>query len=477
VAVATAAVVLLAASSAHALDFAVDTTKDGVDANPGDMVCAAQDGTCTLRAAIQEANETIATDVVELRAKTYELTRRRAASESSAEGELNITNAAIIDGRGAGRTVIRQTVADRVLRTTVGSLTGAQLRELTVTGGRVTRPGNQLGGGIYNEGVLILEDAAIRGNELVPDPAANSFGGGIHHQGGILIVSSSVVRGNLVHVETATGGGLGGGIMSAGGSLIVSDSKVVANTARQTGGPAGAGSGGGIATRGATQITRSTLARNTAEAGGALYVDGIGGELTLEESAVLANRARRGGGLLASSDHDMTVTNSTFSANRITSEADEAGGAAIWADLGRVALLHATLARNRPNPGQATLEATGTVGLTDVEIRGSVLDNPRRECLAPTGFITTNELNVYGDANCLPGGLTSNLVADPKLAKLASNPGPSPGPVTRTHALRPGSPALDLVTSGCPPPATDQRGLGRPQLPACDAGAYERGAG
>src|SRR5215218_5623019 len=43
-----------------------------------------------------------------------------------------------------------------------------------------------------------------------------------------------------------------------------------------------------------------------------------------------------------------------------------------------------------------------------------------------------------------------------------------------------GSPAIDAVNNGtCPPPATDQRGIGRPQDgngdggPACDIGTYE----
>jgi len=50
----------------------------------------------------------------------------------------------------------------------------------------------------------------------------------------------------------------------------------------------------------------------------------------------------------------------------------------------------------------------------------------------------------------------------------------------QTYALVTGSPAIDAVNNGtCPPPATDQRGIGRPQDgngdgdPACDIGAYE----
>ena len=44
-----------------------------------------------------------------------------------------------------------------------------------------------------------------------------------------------------------------------------------------------------------------------------------------------------------------------------------------------------------------------------------------------------------------------------------------------TMALRAGSPAIDhggTATTGCP--ATDQRGVPRPQGPACDIGAFEK---
>jgi hypothetical protein len=55
------------------------------------------------------------------------------------------------------------------------------------------------------------------------------------------------------------------------------------------------------------------------------------------------------------------------------------------------------------------------------------------------------------------------------LGSLANNGGP-----TLTMALLPGSPAIDhggTAANGCP--ATDQRGVSRPQGPACDIGAYE----
>jgi uncharacterized Zn-binding protein involved in type VI secretion len=54
---------------------------------------------------------------------------------------------------------------------------------------------------------------------------------------------------------------------------------------------------------------------------------------------------------------------------------------------------------------------------------------------------------------------------NPKLGPLTSNGGP-----TQTHALLPGSPALDAGDdTGCP--ATDQRGVAR--IGRCDIAAYE----
>jgi hypothetical protein len=67
---------------------------------------------------------------------------------------------------------------------------------------------------------------------------------------------------------------------------------------------------------------------------------------------------------------------------------------------------------------------------------------------------------------------------DPKLRPLQNNGGP-----TLTHALLPGSPAIDAaplascVDAQANPLVADQRGETRPQGGACDIGAYELQAG
>ncbi len=67
-------VAVLSAGAAAAATFNVDSTADGVDANPGDGVCATASATCTVRAAVMEANAWPGDDVIMIPAGTYVLT-------------------------------------------------------------------------------------------------------------------------------------------------------------------------------------------------------------------------------------------------------------------------------------------------------------------------------------------------------------------------------------------------------------------
>ena len=89
---------------------------------------------------------------------------------------------------------------------------------------------------------------------------------------------------------------------------------------------------------------------------------------------------------------------------------------------------------------------------------------------------TTLRYTVSEPAGGIPnegGNLVGNVAPytapiDPLLGLLNQNGGP-----TTTHALLAGSPAIDAGTAeNCP--ATDQRGVPRPQGEACDMGSFER---
>ncbi|MGI9020389.1 MAG: choice-of-anchor Q domain-containing protein [Solirubrobacterales bacterium] len=444
--------------------YTVNSTDDRVDADVSDGVCAASDGTCTLRAAISQANEVAGNDLIELRKRTYRLTLPKTASPSNEEGALEVTEAVGIEGRGAGDTIIKQTVNDRVLTSLAGGLPGARLDDLTITGGRVTAPGNQFGGGIFNEGTLSLAGVVVRDNEVIPKPpAANSFGGGILQDDGILLISDSRIKDNLVEVKSETGAAVGGGVMTLAGSLALVDSKVTGNTVHQFGGSAGTSSGGGIDVRGQTQISTTTIAANTAEEGGgiAATVSATQGEISLDSSTISSNVARRGGGLLLRSSGDHQLLNSTISGNRAPR-----AGSAIYALDGTADLTHVTIAKNPAGEGHAVVEAGALMDPNALRFYGTIVHGRGVECSAPAGVLDVNEQNVFGGPSCSPG-ISTDFTGNPRLKPLAAN-----GGLTRTHALRPTSPAIDFVSVG-PSAPVDQRGVARP-FQASDAGSFER---
>jgi hypothetical protein len=75
---------------------------------------------------------------------------------------------------------------------------------------------------------------------------------------------------------------------------------------------------------------------------------------------------------------------------------------------------------------------------------------------------------LYSDGTCGPPASDSLLIADPKLTALGNYGGP-----TFVHMLKPDSPAVNAI-SGADAPATDQRGVPRPQDGLHDIGAVER---
>jgi CSLREA domain-containing protein len=228
----------------------------------------------------------------------------------------------------------------------------------------------------------------------------------------------------------------GGGI-EQGNVLTLIDSTIRGNDSL-------AGGGGGIAHQGAlTTIVRSTISANT--------TDG------------------RGAGIQSAGE--TVITNSTISGNR----ADEGGGGIEDTPTGSVTLQNATVAANTadfddndPNDddngggilGEATLQNTILAQNIDAST-GGVIEPDCSGTLTSTGFNLIQSL-----AGC---GLTLNndlTGINPALPALDDN-----GGLTETHALPAGSPAVDA--GGPAGPATDQRGIARPQAGRCDIGAFE----
>ena len=188
------AAVLLLSSVASAATFRVNDTADAVDATPGDGVCATAGATCTLRAAIQEANALAGDDRVRVPAGTYDLAIAGAFEDAGATGDLDVTGRLRIVGDGSDVTIVDANKLDRVLDAQPGAR--VTLVRLAVRGGKASN--TEIGGGIHagTNSRLVLKRVLVEANEALA-------GGGIGATGRVK-VAASTVRDNLAEA----GGGL-----------------------------------------------------------------------------------------------------------------------------------------------------------------------------------------------------------------------------------------------------------------------------
>ncbi len=410
------------AAAAATLTFQVTTTTDAPDASPGDGICADAAGQCTLRAAVQEADAqpSGSTITILVPAGTFPLKL----------GVLSLTaNTITIQGAGAGATTVDGRNASQVFN--VSPAASVTLGQLAVTGGNAS-----LGGGIQNAGTLLLA------HSTVTDSAANNGGGIYNQQGGTLTLAGTTVSQNVAGRD-------GGGIANNGGALQLSLATVAGNKASLAG-------GGIVDFFGTVSISQSTIAGNAA-----------------------TGRNSEGGGGIANGDGTLTVDKSTISGNSTSSGT---GGSAIFNIL-TTSVSNSTISGNT-GPGHSVLNsdtltlsyvtiASNSAGISNsgsVTATGTIIanNNPGTNCFGnrfnePFGF------NLDSGTSCRLSQATDLTGTDPLLGPLASNGGP-----TQTQALQAGSPAIDhggTSANGCPP--TDQRGVTRPQGPACDIGAFE----
>lgn len=164
----------------------------------------------------------------------------------------------------------------------------------------------------------------------------------------------------------------------------------------------------------------------------------------------------QGGGLILSNGV-IDIVNATFADNFATFQ----GGAIFAGGSSEVTLTSSLFYKNRLDPthtNPVTTEYQGYHTNRELLNGGHNLQYPR-----------TKEPDFDNDINNLiTTPAEAILFADPLLGPLADNGGP-----TETRALLAGSPAINAGNAAACP-ATDQRGVGRPQGSGCDIGAYER---
>jgi hypothetical protein len=253
-----------------------------------------------------------------------------------------------------------------------------------------------------------------------------------------------------------------GGILNNGGMLFVSNCTLSGSSAS---------AGGGISNIGGTvTITKSTFSGNTASGGG---IFNQGGTVNIASSTISNNFAAGGGGIF-NQGGTVTVTNSTISNNSATLGGFAMGGA-IFIDSGTVNIANSTLSGNLAINGGGGIRVIGGT----VNIKNTILANSTGgDCsVASPGILNGLGVNFSTDGSCL--GFNQVTATQLNLGPLVVN---QPG-TTATHALLPGSVAIDAVTD-CTDVAgnlvtQDQRGVTRPidgnsdGIAQCDVGAYE----
>ena len=408
---------------AVAATFLVTTT---ADTNDGACTLAL----CSLRDAVIASNANPGGNTITLPAGHYTIAIPGTGELAAATGDFNITQPVTISGAGAATTVVDGGSLDRVFRVASSAVI---FNGITITGGR---PGlGEDGGGILNDGTLTLNNCVVSANQ--------TFGGG--SGGGIWTNNDLTLNNTQVIVNNASGGGNGGGIDNEDVVRITS-SSVSGNTAGAAG-----GNGGGLYNNGSATITDTTIALNNGAGGGnGAGVYNNGNALTVNRSTLSQNSTDGNGGGLFNNGIGVALTNVTISTNTAA-----AGGG--LSNFGNgVDIIASTIASNNGGGiqnGGVGLNVTSTI----------IANNNGGNC---TGSIGDGGTNMQFPGSTCGASITS---ANPLLAPLAGNGGP-----TQTHALAPGSPAIDTGTEICPPtPPTDQRGVPRPQGPACDIGAFE----
>jgi CSLREA domain-containing protein len=454
-------------------------------ADPGDGTCNAQE--CTLREALNDPGSTGISFASGLTGALI------LAAPAAGGGTLVVGHDLTITGPSGGL-VIRRNAADpafRILR--VQSSTTATFKNLTIRNGRTALQGG--GGGIVNYGTLTLVRCTVGRS------SSTSGAGGIDSHGSLTLTNSSVVdndgTGIVQHnhatlrvTRSTVADNTGAGIENLGGELVLTRSSVMSNRnggvqvewgtssldlAKITDNTT-SGSGGGISLfRGMLTLTNSTVARNSAEDGGG--VANIGGDLDISRSTLNNNTAsNRGGGIFSTVDDNfgrlsgtVTLTNSTVSRNAADQgggieNSDRLGGAGVEVRSSTIALNTASDAGGGVHNGEDGFESVNRVSLVNTIVAKNSAP------VGPDAVRAFARFSLIGDgAGSGISNTNGNLMGvDPRLGALADNGGP-----TRTHALLAGSPAIDAA-SATDSPATDQRGVARPQGAGDDIGSYER---
>ena len=344
------------------------------------------------------------------------------------------------------------------------------------------------------DGFTVTQGNANAAPFYPPYEFPDSYGGGMYNES-----SSPTVRNTIFSANSALSGG---GMANEYSSPALTNVTFSANSANEY-------NGGGMYNDVSSPTIRNTIFTNNSAKGygGGMYnnvtfafnsgtigggMDNVDSAITLTNVTFNANSAIHGGGGIDNENSAITLTNVTFSANSVYGVYGQPGGVHGYGGgmnnfRSKAMLTNVTFSANSaPRDGGGMSNGYSSLTLTNVtfsansasegygggmynyncssEVQNSILwGNTAFIDGQIAGTLTISDSVVQGG---YPGG--SNIITtDPRLGPLGDYGGSTP-----TIPLLPGSSAVDAVNAAqCP--ATDQRGIQRPQGAACDLGAFE----
>jgi CSLREA domain-containing protein len=434
---------------------------------------------CTLREAIAAANTDTGAELITF---APALTAGGPATLTLLTALPSVATDLIISGPGSNQLNVQRSLAGgtpefRIF--TINQGVTVEISGLTISNGKLVNPPGG-GGGISNSGTLNLHHSAVSGNSS-----------GIYNLG-TLTVSNALVSAN-------TGTGISSGVFGGTTNATISNSLISNNS---NGGIFNNASNGGSAT---LSINATTISGNSAQLLGGGVFNGAASStsraaLTIENSTISGNSAPNSGGGLYNAAVFGAVTTATVSNTTISGNTQ--GGGIFHMSNGSgssssLVLNDCTISNNYI--GGASLSTGGIHSISEpgptvhvLRLRNSIVaqnftapGGPSSDITGPVDAASSFNLIGLGGSGGLTDGVNNNqvLVASPLLGPLANNGGP-----TQTHALLPGSPAINAgsnanlsadtldrdgdgnITESIP---FDQRGFARVTNTTVDIGAFE----
>lgn len=396
----------------------------------------------------------------------------------SGPGSLRAT----VAGAPSGATIDMSALACREIVLTSGAIEVSQFK-LSLTGGP---PGTMKVDAGHRSGVFHHTGPGIfRLTRMNIADGATLWGGCIYSTGSVELLASTV---HGCRAGKAGEFGRGGGIYAGRVRLVYSrvtgntssflaggifaSSGLIANHSHISGNRAG-NRAAFWAQSGKTALLYSTVANN--EGAGAIDVQG---ELLVANSTIAANRSTATAPGWTTLGFDggagqspVTIINSTISGN------SNPGGLTIYLGWGPKSIVNSTIAFNGGSGGcDGSDGGTVSIAMGSTLLDSTIISNNSCDGLPVYSIVPgdAGPWTVTGADNLVttPARVAlpaDTLTRDPQLAALADNGGP-----TQTHALPPGSPAIDAGNNE-EAAEYDQRGVGHARVEGtrADIGAFE----